>query len=235
MRSPGRVTCWRGWLAACLVLACTSEARAQVRQDSTRDRFFQITAGMGVSAHADPSVVNYINQVALPPPDQKLSQFASASEFFITPEIQVSEDWSVGVEYSYFLKSYTSIGGTYQWDFSYTTQMPTLLVHYLTPGDGYWLKFGGGVGYAFGDFTERFLFTGSQAEYKTSGPSFKIEAVGNTEFDEHFWGSIGVDLRWVFAGTLNTPSIPSIAPPRLDFFSAGVKFGVTFQLWGAAR
>ncbi len=222
-------------MAACVLLAATSTVLSQAKQDSSRGRFFQVTAGMGVSAHADPSVVNYINQVALPPPDQKLSQFAAASEFFITPELQVNDDWSVGLEYSYFLKSYSSVGGVYVWDFSYTAHMPTLLVHYLTPGDGYWLKFGGGVGYAFGDFTERFQFTGAQEEFKTSGPSFKIEAVGNTEFDEQFWGSIAVDLRWVFAGTLNTPEVPGVAPPRLDFFSAGVKFGITFQLWGAGR
>jgi hypothetical protein len=167
----------RRWLIASIVIVTGSTLQAQDRQVDAHGRFFQITAGMGVSAHSDPSMTNYINQLALLPPDQKLAQFASASEFFITPELQVSEDWSIGLEYSYFLKSYTSIGGAYLWDFSYTTQMPTLLAHYLTPGDGYWLKFGGGVGYAFGDFTERFLFTGSQAEYKTSGPSFKIEAV----------------------------------------------------------
>ncbi len=222
-------------VAVAAVMACGTLLQAQDQQHGKTERFFQITAGLGVSAHADPSMVNYINQVARPPPDQKLSQFASASEFFITPELQVSEDWSVGIEYSYFLKSYTSVGGTYQWDFSYSTQMPTFLVHYLTPGDGYWLKFGGGVGYAFGDFNERFLFTGASEEYRSSGPSFKIEAVGNTEFDPHFWGSIGVDLRWVFAGKLNTAAVRSVTPPSLNFFSAGVKFGVTFQLWGSAR
>ncbi len=221
-------------LAILTVVACPA-LHAQTGQQAVREPFFQITAGMGVDAHADPSMVDYINQVALLSPDQKLSPFASASEFFITPELQVNDDWSVGLEYSYFLKSYTSVGGTYVWDFSYSTHMPTLLVHYLTPGDGYWLKFGGGIGYAFGDFSERFLFTGSQDDYRTSGPSFKLEAVGNTEFDEHFWGSIGVDLRWVFAGKLNTAAVRTVAPPRLDFFSAGVKFGVTFQLWGPAR
>lgn len=202
---------------------------AYSQQMNAHDKFFQVTVGLGVTAHVDPSMVNYINQLALLSPDQQLSQFASASEFFITPELQVSEHWALGLEYSYFLKSYNALG-TNQLDFSYSTQMPTLLVHYITPGDGYFFKFGGGVGYAFGNFTERSAFTGSQNEYAASGPTMKVEAVGNTEFDEHFWGSIGIDVRWVFAGNLSTPAVRSITPPSLDFFSAGVKFGVTFQL-----
>jgi hypothetical protein len=92
------------------------------------------------------------------------------------------------------------------------------------------LKFGGGIGYAFGSLTEHYVLSGQENKSAAAGPSFKIEAVGNTEFDEHFWGSIGVDLRWVYAGTFKTVAVSTVQPPKLDFFSAGIKFGVTFQL-----
>jgi hypothetical protein len=199
------------------------------RQTNGGERFFQITAGLGVGAHSDPTITNYINALTLPTPDQKLSDFTSASEFFVTPELQVSEEWSVGLEYSYLVKSYNIIG-SYQWDFSYSAQMSTLLVHYLIPGDGYWLKFGGGAGYVFGDLSEQFAQTGASESSKASGPAFKLEAVGNTKFDEHFLGSIGVDLRWVHAGSFKGGIVSTAPAPKLDFFSAGVKFGVTFQL-----
>jgi hypothetical protein len=199
------------------------------RQTNSGERFFQITGGLGVGAHSDPTITNYVNALTLPTPDQKLSDFTSASEFFVTPEFQVSEEWSVGLEYSYLVKSYNVIG-SYQWDFSYSAQMSTLLVHYLIPGDGYWLKFGGGVGYAFGDLSEQFVQTGAGERSKASGPAFKLEAVGNTKFDEHFFGSIGVDLRWVYAGSFKGGIVSTAPAPKLDFFSAGVKFGVTFQL-----
>ncbi len=199
------------------------------QQPDSTGRFVQITAGLGVSAHWDPTILDYINALTIPSPDQKLAGFATASEFFITPEVQVSDDWSVGLEYSYFLKSY-NVSGFYQWNFSYTAQLPTLLVHYLVPGEGYWLKFGGGPGYAFGNLSSEFLQTGSTERATTNGPSFKIEAVGNTEFDEHFWGSIGVDLRWVYAGSFKVATVGSAPVPTLDFFDAGIKFGVTFQL-----
>jgi hypothetical protein len=193
------------------------------------DRFIQITGGLGVSAHADPTIINYINALTLPTSDQNLPAFASASEFFIAPEFQIADEWSIGMEYSYLVKSY-NIVGSYQWDFSYSVQMTTLLAHYLIPGDGYWLKLGGGMGYAFGNLNEQFVESGAAESSKTSGPGFKIEAVGNTKFDDHFWGSIGIDLRWVYAGSFKGGVQSSAPTPKLDFFSAGVKFGVTVQL-----
>ena len=199
------------------------------QQSSSDGRFIQITGGLGVSALSDPSIINYINGLTLPIPDQKLSDFASASEFFVVPEFQVSNEWSIGLEYSYLLKSYNVIG-SYQWDFSYSAQMSTLLVHYLVPGDDYWLKFGGGVGYALGNFKEQFVESGASESSKASGPAFKVEAVGNTRFDDHFWGSIGVDLRWVYAGSFKGGIQSSAPTPKLDFFSAGIKFGITVQI-----
>jgi hypothetical protein len=224
----------RDWKEAyCLVLsfilALVPTFTAFSQQSKSGEKFIQVTAGLGVSAHTDPSIINYINALTLPSPDQKLSGFSSASEFFIAPEVQINDEWAVGLEYSYLLKSYNISGGL-PWNFSYSVQMPTLLVHYLVPGDGYWLKFGGGPGYAFGNLTEQFVETGASESSKASGPALKVEAVGNTEFDKHFWGSIGLDLRWVYAGSFRG-GVQSTAPtPKLDFFSAGIKFGVTFQL-----
>jgi hypothetical protein len=212
-----------------MVITLVPTVRAFSQQSNGGGKFIQITAGLGVSAHSDPSLINYLNTLTSPSPDQRLSDFSSASEFFITPEVQMSNEWAVALEYSYLLKSYNIVGG-YQWDFSYSVQMPTLLVHYLVAGDGYWLKFGGGPGLAFGSLTEQFVETGASENSKASGPALKVEAVGNTKFDEHFWGSIGVDLRWVHAGSFKGGIQSSAPTPKLDFFSAGVKFGVTFQL-----
>ncbi|HEY6951904.1 MAG TPA: hypothetical protein VI758_05820 [Bacteroidota bacterium] len=199
------------------------------QQASPGHGILEITGGLGVSAIGDPSIVDYMNSVAELSPDQQLSEFTSAPEFFITPEVQFSDNWSIALEYSYMLKSYNSVGAS-QWDFTYTAQMPSILLHYLMPGEGYCLKYGGGLGYAFGKFTEQYPITGSELTSTASGPLVKIELVGNTEFDEHFWGSIGVDLRWVFAGVFKNSSVGTVASPKLNFFSAGLKFGVTYEL-----
>jgi hypothetical protein len=212
-----------------MVLSLMPALTAFSQQANGGERFIQITAGLGVSAHSDPSIVNYINALTLPPLDQRLSDFSSASEFFITPEMQINEEWSVGLEYSYLLKSY-NVSGALPWNFSYSVQMPTLLAHYLSPGDGYWLKLGGGLGYAFGNLSEQFVQSGAEESSKASGPAIKVEAVGNTKFDEHFWGSIGLDMRWVYAGSFKGRVQSSVPAPKLDFFSLGVKFGVTYQI-----
>ena len=208
-------------LAFGICLVGTTAALGQGKNGDSR--FIQVSGGLGVGAHSAPSIVDYISGSC----GQRTAEFASASEFFVTPEVQITDDVSLAVEYSYLVKSYNFEPA---WMFSYAVQMPSLLVHYLLPGEGYWLKFGGGVGFANGTFTERYSISGAEASYDASGFSLKAEAVGNTKFDEHFWGSIGLDLRWVFGGTFKETAQSYLAPPRLRFFSAGVKFGVLFQL-----
>ena len=208
-------------LAFGICLVGTTAALGQGKNEDSR--FIQVSGGLGVGAHSAPSLVDYISTVS----GQRMNDFASASEFFVTPEVQVTDDVSLAMEYIYLIKSYTIDPA---WDFSYKVQMPSMLVHYLLPGEGYWLKFGGGIGYASGTFTERNTISGAEASYDASGLSLKAEAVGNTMFDEHFWGSIGLDLRWVFGGTFKETTQRNLVPPRLRFFSAGVKFGIMFQL-----
>jgi hypothetical protein len=114
--------------------------------------------------------------------------------------------------------------------------MPTVLFHRLILGEGYRVKLGGGIGYHFANFTERFPTVGGDETLSADGIAVKLEAVGNTKFDETFYGSIGVDLRWDFEGTLKrTPGVApatstSVSLPKMSFFSAGLKFGVDFQI-----
>jgi hypothetical protein len=211
---------------------------AQPAGDSTNHRFVDVTAGMGVGLHSANSVVNYINLMAQPRPDEKVYDFSSAFEFYAVPEVQVSQNWSAGLEYSLLIKSYliNDRTGFSRSEFSYQVHMPTVLVHRLILGEGYRVKLGGGIGYHFANFTQRFSAVGSEETLSADGIAVKLEAVGNTKFDETFYGSIGVDLRWDFEGTLKRS--PGVAPatsnsiplPKMSFFSVGLKFGVTFQL-----
>jgi hypothetical protein len=210
----------------------------QASSDST-SRFFDITAGLGIAVHSTPLLSNYINALAQPSLNQKVDQFNSAAEFYVTPELQVSREWSVGLEYSLLVKSYTIDSRTAysRTDISYEVQMPSVLLHYLVFGDGFRLKFGGGAGYHFARFEQSFPTIGAGETFRVSGPGFKIDAVGNTRFDEVFYGSIGIDLRWVFLGTLSrgadASKVERSGPdlPKMSFFNAGIKFGVTFQLF----
>jgi hypothetical protein len=210
----------------------------QTAKEDTAERFIDFTIGLGVDAHFASSLANYINLVAQPGPDQKVDIVSSAAEFYAVPELQVSENWSVGLEYSLLLKSYAidDRSGYSQSEVSYQVHMPTLLVHRLVFGEGYRVKVGGGLGYHFASFRQRFQGIGSEETLRAGGVGLKLEAVGNTMFDESFYGSIGLDLRWDFLGTLKRrDGAPEAARstgdlPSMTLFNAGIKFGIMFQL-----
>jgi hypothetical protein len=234
-----KVSASAGYAVLFLIVCTVQPLSAQSASNDSTKRFFDLTAGLGISIQSAPLLANYINALAQPTLDQKVDQFNSVAEFYFVPELQVSKEWSAAIEYSLLIKSYSinSSSGFGRTDISYEVQMPSVLVHYLVFGEGFRLKLGGGVGYHFVKFDEAFSSTGSGETLRTNGLGFKLDAIGNTKFDETFYGSIGVDLRWDFLGSLSrgaqavqsTRSGPDL--PKMTFFTAGVKFGVTFQLF----
>lgn len=226
---------WRSGLLFAFCILAVSDGSTARSQEHDRS-FIHLAAGMGIDIHSAPSIVDYINAVAVRGSAKNLDEFATATEFFVTPEVSVADNWSVGLEYAYLLKSYSVDDGSgfARWDFSYSTQMPTLLVHYVVPDDAYWLKFGGGIGYYFGTMNQSYAASGSEDRYQAQGLGMKLDATGNTKFDDHFYGYIGADLRWCFAGELKSdqgqiPTYNGISA-KMNFFSLGLKFGVVFQL-----
>jgi hypothetical protein len=226
--------------AALLILCCfVRPLNAQFTAGDSGKRFLDFTVGLGVAAHSAPSVVNYINAVAQPFPNQIVDQFNSAAEFYAIPELQVSKEWSMAIEYSLLIKSYSldDRSGFSRTEMSYEVHMPTVLVHYLVLGEGFRVKLGGGIGYHFVRFDQRFPTIGSGETLRSQGLGFKLDAIGNTKFDDSFYGSIGIDLRWDFLGTLSRSGESAqvarsgAALPGMSFFNAGVKFGITFQLF----
>ena len=206
-------------------------------QSPAEEKFFDVTVGLGINAHFAHTVANYINLVAQPRLDQKVDIIVSAPELFASSDLQITDEWSAGIEYSLFMKSYSidDRSGYARSEFSYQVHMPTILVHRLLFGEGYRVKVGGGAGYHFCSFRQQFQPYGSDETLKADGPSFKLEVVGNTKFDDTFYGSIGVDLRWDFLGTLERrDAVVAVSRtgelPSMNFFNAGIKFGVTFQL-----
>ncbi|MCX6133376.1 MAG: hypothetical protein NTU47_06135 [Ignavibacteriales bacterium] len=234
---PGKVSA--GYAFVLFFGGFLQSSSAQQSPLQNANRFFDVTAGLGIAVHSTPLLANYINALAQPPLDQRVDQFNSAAEFYVIPELQVSRDWSVGIEYSMLLKSYSidSRSAYARTEIAYEVHMPSVLLHYLVFGDGFRLKFGGGAGYHFAKFDQSFPLIGAGETFRISGPGFKIDAVGNTKFDDTFYGSIGIDLRWDFLGALSRSAgasqVARSGPdlPKMNFFNAGVKFGVTFQLF----
>ncbi len=209
---------------------------AQTEAGGSEKKSFSISAGLGVGTHAAHSLVDYMN--ALARPQTRLDEFSPVVEFFLAPELRISEEWNLALEYSLLVKSYAldSGSGFSGSDFSYNIHMPSVLLHYVMSGMGYRLKFGGGVGYHVATFTQTIRAYGVEDNYTSRGVGLKLEAIANTQFDETFYGSIGADLRWGFLGNLKKTD-GTVATdrntnltPTMQFFSAGIKFGIMIQL-----
>lgn len=218
--------------AILIVLAGAFVLRAQAQEDSLHRRFIGVSAGLGVTLINANDVVNFINVISVE--QQRQDNFATAAEFFGEGEFQVAPTWGLAVEYSYLLKSYNLVLPGFSPNFiEYKISMPTLIAHYVLQGEGYFFKFGGGLGYHSATLIEQYP-SGSEVDYRTNGLGLKVQAVGNTEFDEHLYGYIAVDARKDFMGEFKDGAGAPLSIPgtgqnvSMNFFSAGVKFGLSY-------
>jgi hypothetical protein len=140
----------------------------------------------------------------------------------------------VKLEYSYLLKSYSvpqQVGSDLS--ISYGIHMPCVVLQHVLSGRGYLLKLGGGLGYHVAHFTQEGSYFLPDT-YTSKGLGIKIEAEGNTEFDEHLFGLIAVDVREDLMGDFRNPVGRTLAIPvkntqaSMSFFSVGLKFGLTY-------
>lgn len=217
----------------CAVLLLAPGVPGAVPDSSTiTDTPFAIAAGFGVSLISATDIVDYINGYT--PSPGKVDDFGTAVEFFGASEFRLRPSWGLKVEYAYLLKSYNvpqAVGGEYT--FSYHVHMPTAVLQYRFIGEGYALKVGGGGGYHMAVFSQNFGYQGGE-EYSSHGFGLKLDAEGNTAFDEHFFGYIAIDIRKNFMSALKgsdgkTLSLPSGGgDTSMSFFSIGLKFGFIY-------
>lgn len=200
-----------------------------------RENSFAIFGGMSVNMVAASGIVEYINAVSTYA--HRVDDFASAADFFWGVEFPVSSEWGLKLEHSYLFKSYSFLGnggGTY--DFFYSVHAPTLLVQKVITGKGYFVKFGAGGGYHFGDAEQKISNFGATSYYTSEGIGVKGEITGQTAFDENFFGYISGHLGWEFLGELEeTSTKQKLSHPgnasetvNLDYFFIGIRFGVIY-------
>lgn len=227
----------RGFLSALSAGVLVIFAGGLRAQEVGSQRPFGIAAGMGVVTHSAPSLVDYINASSMPAADQVLDEFSSAVELFIAPELQVSDNWVVTLEYAALLKTHSITGrGGFHSEFSYVIHMPSILAQRLVPGEGYRLKFGGGFGYHIAEFEQRFPEFGSEDRFTARGPGVTLDATGHTQFDETFFGLLAFQARWDFLGTLKRDDGSPVinrsdqSSPAMNFFSIGFRLGFMIRL-----
>ncbi len=190
-----------------------------------------VSGGLGVAVVVATDMVDYMNLTFNPQP--KIDDFTTAAEFFGAGDIRLSEDWNLKLEYAYLLKSY-NVPGLFGPDFviSYSVHMPTAILQRVIEGKGYIVKFGGGIGYHFGHATTD--LTPFVDNFSANGIGLKIDAEGDTQFDEHLYGYVGADIRDEILGELHDDTGKGLAIPgtgrnaKLGFISLSLKFGLTY-------
>ena len=202
-----------------------------------RQNSFAVFGGMSINAVAASDIVDYINSVSTYA--QRIDNFASAVDFFGGIEFPVGDKWGIKLEHTYLFKSYTILGNAGEtYDFFYSVQAPSVLVQKIITGEGYFVKFGAGGGYHFGSAEQKISTDGTTSDYTAKGIGLKAEAVGQTAFDENFFGYIGGHLGWEFLGELhNAAARQTLSQPndgshavKLNYFFAGIRFGVIYYI-----
>jgi hypothetical protein len=188
---------------------------------------------MGITALSAPSVVDYVNSASQAPTSEKVSEFFSATEFAISPEVRVAKNWSVGADYMFRIKSLAVNSGGSQSRFEISSHHLGFAAHYLLEGESYLVRIGGGGGVVLGAFSEALFGSPLFSDFSARGGSIKLEAVGDTKFDDHLYGTIGADMRWVFGGTYQNGDREvqvGAIKANLSSFSLGLKLGLLVRL-----
>ena len=113
-----------------------------------------VSGGMGISAVSAPSVVDYVNTASQAVSAERVSEFSSTTEFIAAPEIRVAEQWAIGLDYSYRIKSLVVNGAGSQSQFEISSHQLGFVIHYLIEGESYLVRLGGGGGPVLGSRME---------------------------------------------------------------------------------
>lgn len=190
-----------------------------------------IYAGMGVHVVYEPSVVDYLNSISQSA--AAVGGAATAVEFFAGGEMPVSPSWAVKAEYALLFKSYTLdatiLGRT---DLRYDVHAPTLMAQYVMPGNGYFIKFGAGGGYHWGTVQVTTSVYGQETVYSAHGIGGRVEAEGQTAFDEHLFGYISASAGFEAMGRATSDAGGALSTGdgsvRLNLMTAGIRFGLMY-------
>lgn len=215
-----------------LLLALPAAVSAQ-EEFVLRQNDIAVFGGMGIAVVAAPDLVEYINATSIS--SQRTDDFGTAINFFGGIEFPVAEGWGVKVEHSYLFSSYNFMGTNgAMYDLLYEVHAPSVMLQRVFAGRGYFIKAGAGGGYHAGSVSQKTSTFGVETHYAAEGIGIKGEIVGQTAFDENFYGYIGGEFGWEFLGevkdrngVLLTNTVRN-QTASLNYFFAGLRFGAMY-------
>lgn len=162
---------------------------------------FSFSTGMGISMSTAPSLVDYIrNDIPFANKDS-VKSFGVGLEFFGAFEYDITKNFSLKLDYSYFIKSLSYNFSYFTYDYFYSIHQPYLIGSYVIRGSTYKFKFGAGVGYHLAQL-KKDIGAGSDLIYDASGLGYRGEVV--------FMAQLSNKLGSYASGFINGSSIGSL-------------------------
>jgi hypothetical protein len=209
-----------------LMTSCLLGQKKIINPDASSNKF-DIVAGMGVKAISISDVINYINSFR---PITRESNVSIAPEFYFSPEMEITENMGLKLEYSYLIRTFdetVTTGGNYS--FTIAMNSPTIILHYLIKGNGYYFKLGGGLGYRFGSFSQK-LFSTDELIYYSKGAGLKVDIAGHTSLGGNLYAVIGASLTADFMSDLKDNDGYTLSNLGKSFSLGSVGAGLSFGL-----
>ena len=198
----------------------------------------ELKGTMGINFLSFPSVQDYINE-NYAPSGGELNTFSSAVIFTGEAGTFLNKSFELCVEIPYQIYSYTENVGPGQYELAYNSILPSMIAYYVLLGDGYNVKFGGGVGVRFIDVTESKKWQGTEDSFSSVGFGGLIRAEANTALAENVYANLGFDLRYDINGEPENSNgntlVNNVKAENVNFdtFSLGVKLGISYLIGGS--
>lgn len=202
-------------------------------------KYKSFSGGMRLSYGNNPSLLRYV-QYELPdyyrvPESQQISDFNVGYEFFGGFEYQITKNFSLKADYSYFVKSVNSSAPQYSmYDFTYYDHNILLTGFYLIPGEYFYLKFGAGAGLVLSKLSAQTF--GLESEYNSTGLNLKLEGVLNTQISNSLATYFGIFLSNTFNATLKKSDDSKLLnrtgdEVNLNSFNLGLSLGFEYFIF----
>jgi hypothetical protein len=194
---------------------------------------WDFSLAMGIDYKSSPAYRDYVNY-NFAPVNNKLKSFNTSINFSGEVGYQTGKKFQLGFEYSLAIDSYSTLmstGGVY--DISYTMHRPSLIGYYFLAGEGYKLKFGGGIGVRIASLNETII---TKTNFSANGFGLLFRADANTLLSGNFYVLIGLDLRYDITDELSSDTGNKIINftnsenVDLNSISVGLKVGITYIL-----
>ncbi len=209
-------------LTAMLITTCFGVTNAQG----------ELKAVMGINFMSIPSMQDYINQ-NFAPPNEQLGSFVSSIVFAGEGGLFLKNNFLMSIEIAYQIYSFTTTGISGQYELKYNNLMPSLLAYYVLDGNGYNLKFGGGLGIRFPNVEESLPATGSTISYTSTGFGVIARVEGNTLLGGDIYANIGAEIRYDVNGNPENNgntlfNVVQREDVNFNTLSLGVRLGITY-------